>query len=68
MGDNIAEADREAAPTRSPRRVGVRRFPVSFSEDMRHLDSAGFVDRQSEERLAHESKTALFYCTAAYVD
>jgi hypothetical protein len=65
---SIAVADNVAAPTRSPRRVGVRRFPVSFSEDMRRLDSAVVVARRSERDSLLESKTALIYCTAAYVD
>src|SRR5579863_3806620 len=65
---NTAVADSAATPTKSSRRVGVRRYPVCFCEDMRRLDSAVVVDRRSKRDSLLESKTAPFYCTAAYVD
>jgi hypothetical protein len=40
---SIAAADRLAAPASSPRRVGVRRFPMVLSKDIRRLDSAMVV-------------------------
>src|SRR3984885_6436798 len=65
---SIADDDKAAAPTRSPRRVGLRRFPVFASEDMRRLDSAMVVGHRGERTSLLESKTAPKYCSAAYVD
>ena len=53
---------------RRPRRVGVRRFPVRFSEDMRRLNSAMVGGHRRERSSPLKSKTALIYCSAAYVD
>src|ERR1700728_425844 len=65
---SIAAADRLAAPANNPRRVGVRRFPVVFSEDMRRLDSAMVVGHRGERTSHLESNTAPKYYSAAYVD
>src|ERR1700722_515078 len=58
---SIADDDKAAAPTRSPRRVGLRRFPVFASEDMRRLDSAMVVGHRGERTSLLESKTAPKY-------
>jgi hypothetical protein len=51
----IDDADSAAAPMSSPRRVGVRRFPVIFSEDMRRLDSAAVDSHRGERTPLPES-------------
>jgi hypothetical protein len=52
----------------NPRRVGVSRLPVIFSEDIRRLDSAMVVDHRGERTSLLESESAPEYCSAAYVD
>jgi hypothetical protein len=56
----IDDADRAAAPMSSPRRVGVRRFPVTFSEDMRRLDSAAVDSHRGERTPLPESRLRRF--------
>src|SRR6202034_53006 len=67
-GGSMAPAVRAAAPVSRPRRVGVRRLPMRSWEDIRRLDSAMIVDQRSGGARSLESKLALIYCSAAYVD
>src|ERR1700689_719411 len=67
-GGSIAPAVRAAAPVSRPRRVGGRRLPGSFWEDIRRLDSAMVVAHRSPRERLLESKLGLNYCSAAYVD
>ncbi len=65
---STAADERAAAPIRSPRRVGLRRFPVIFSEDIdASIQQMGFGHRD-EWNSPLKSKTAPEYCGAAYVD
>jgi hypothetical protein len=47
-GGRIAATERPAALVNRPRRVGVRRLPVFFSDDIRRLDSAMVVGHRGE--------------------
>src|ERR1700728_3916722 len=67
-GGSIAPAVRAAAPVSRPRRVGVRRLPGSFWEDIRRLDSAMVVAHRSPRDRLLESKLELNYCSGGYVD
>jgi hypothetical protein len=67
-GGSIAPAVSAAAPVSRPRRVGMRRLPGNFREDIRRLDSAVLLPIGARENALLESKLGLNYCSAAYVD